>query len=181
MTPHEVTNNQAGLCARRACGEQHDNAKHKHSGYLYCVRCARLINSSCGETVVVEATPVGDMTHELGALLIAWVDRGISPFDSAHVVFLAGLAWLAERGTPVEDLIATVRSAHAARSPNLEPGRGAGEEDNEFTLRMCALVDVWRTRNITRVEFEAAAIAAGKKREPELVDELGPEAKRGSA
>ncbi len=57
---HERVNNRAGLCARKVCAAslgEHENMRHKHSGYLYCRPCARAINKACGEQLVVRDFP----------------------------------------------------------------------------------------------------------------------------
>lgn len=46
----EVRRNNAGKCARGACeAPLVDSVRHKHSGFLYCVACARKINRACSE------------------------------------------------------------------------------------------------------------------------------------
>lgn len=54
---HELANNRVGLCARKVCAAPHEDMRHKHSGFLYCRRCARMINEACGQTLVERSFP----------------------------------------------------------------------------------------------------------------------------
>lgn len=122
-----------------------------------------------------------DLLFELGELLVKFAGRGMPPLDAATLMFGAASGWLAQYGTTEAEMTGVVKSA-VARHGVARDG-GPREDETPFTIRVQALVDLWRARALARVQFEATILSAARERAPELLAELdghlGPN--RGSA